>query len=193
MSKKRRLGTFSYSGNDIIGRRNKEWIFTNVINSSFFKDILKDKKEILDIGSGNGRINPYFNDFCDNCNITNIEPIIKLNNKYNGENVKFINDTFENYYKLRNNKYGKFDLITFFLSFYLINNKEKTIESCINILDTSNVNIFILESMNEINNTSAYGHYSIDNLYNLSDKFQLNLDIQNINVEPKSIMFYLWR
>jgi SAM-dependent methyltransferase len=109
-------------------------------NNVFSIEDYSNYKSILDVGSGNGRFNSLYRKYFNKIN--NIEPYVKIDSRFNYENVVLYKEKFEDF---KTNK--KFDVISFIFNLYIFlwdNDHKKVIERCFNMLNTNGI-ILIIE------------------------------------------------
>jgi len=164
-----------YKNKDAI-KRNIDWFKKEV----FSKKILSKKEAVLDIGSGNGRLNQILYEYFDI--IYNVEPKFEIDNEFKYNNVVVIKKNFEEI----DITDIKFDYITFFLSFYLIDKKYECLKKCLEMMkDTGKV--VIVEG-----DRGTIQHMEIKNICTT-----LNLTYKKFFTKKgkgtTSIIFLLWR
>ena len=142
--KKMGIGTMSYtnSGDSQAKFRSIEWLK----NYIFTHEIWKNKKSVLDIGCGNGRVNQLYEKYFEK--IVCVDPYVTINN-FCEKKVEKFKINFEDF------EYnGKFDVIVFIFSLYLFTKKHKEIiEKCLKYLNENGC-IIIIEGLEWMNPAS---------------------------------------
>jgi len=176
-------GKYAYKeSGDISGHRNIDWFEKHIFSFAFWNSF---KGRLLDIGCGNGRINSLFKNYFDY--IYCIDSGTSVFDMFNYDNVFFIKKGIEH---LKTNR--KFDVITFMLSFYSIEEKEKILKKCVNML-SDNGSIVIVDGILEVRSKSRAGYYTIELIKDIVNKFNMKLVIHTTPIKDttESIIFIL--
>jgi len=161
------LYSYSKSG-DIKGSRTLEWIDKWIFKEYLVKEYWKVGSSILDVGSGNGRVNSILVRYFDI--VYNIDVIIDIDRRFDYDNVVYHRGNFV-YYEFDR----KFDVISFFMSFLAFPDKPKAIAKCLELLNPNGF-IFIADDVSWEDGNKKINRYLTYNLNELCEKFNLVCD-----------------
>uniref|UniRef100_A0A6M3IZN9 Putative methyltransferase n=1 Tax=viral metagenome TaxID=1070528 RepID=A0A6M3IZN9_9ZZZZ len=149
----------SYGGDgDIIGGvRNLKWM-KDTFFSKYLSNYWKGFRSILDVGSGNGRLNKFLDKYFDE--IFNIDPNVELDKRFSYGKTTYINGKF-----LQHTFGRKFDVISFNQSFRLFEKQQDLVLiKSLNLLNREGM-IFI-QSSSQFEETNIYEdqYFELDKL-----------------------------
>jgi len=127
---------------DTRGKRKLEWFIDDVF--SVIKKYIRG--DVIDIGCGNGRLNPLILPLC--TSLVCVDPVCELDSRFK-KNAQFISSHL---HELSNKVEQKFDTILFFGSYYIIANQygAKTFEYCNAILNKDGTIIFMVDAKDDM-------------------------------------------
>lgn len=158
-------GKYSYDkSGEIRGKRTLEWFEKHVFCHEYWKSI---NGSVLDIGAGNGRMNKMYKDVFDE--LYSIDSGFDISSHFDYDNATHYRIGFEEF-----KTDMKFDVIVFMGSFYLMNNKDKTIQKCRELLKNTG-NLIILEGLQQLKEETSNLCYTVEKLNNWCKNYDMSI------------------
>jgi len=158
-----------YDDGEIRGRRTTEWYKENLPEFEFVENI-------LDIGSGNGRLNKILHSKCKN--LYNLEPEIDLHDNFRYDNLIWNKVFFEHFIPPEG---VLFDIICLFGTFYIFKDKSTTFRELRKLLKNDG-KIVITDDLN---------NYDIQDIIDIAKEEKLYISDRKviaIKVKPPKIL-----